>query len=95
MKNSRTNRTQMLFNATRALVEGLTPNSTDPVTSRNSYAEFLAAMLAFAIAIVLISFVGKWLWNEVVVELISVAKPAKSVWQVLGLFVFISLICPH
>jgi hypothetical protein len=85
----------MLFNATRALVEGLTPNSTDPVTSRNSYAEFLAAMLAFAIAIVLISFVGKWLWNEVVVELISVAKPAKSVWQVLGLFVFISLICPH
>lgn len=95
MKNSRTNRTQMLFNATRALVEGLSPNSTDPVTSRNSYAEFLAAMLAFAIAIVLISFVGKWLWNEVVVELISVAKPAKSVWQVLGLFVFISLICPH
>ncbi len=85
----------MLGSATRALVEGLSPNASDPATSRNSYAEFLAGMLAFAIAIVLISFVGKWLWNDVVCELISVAKPAKSVWQVLGLFVFISLICPH
>lgn len=81
----------MIFNATRALVEGLSPNASDPVTSRNSYAEFLAAMLAFAITIVLIAFVGKWLWNEVVVDLISVAKPAKSVWQVLGLFVLASL----
>jgi hypothetical protein len=85
----------MIATATRALVEGLSPTASDPVTSRNSYAEFLAAMLAFAIAIVLISFLGKWLWNEVVVELFSVAKPAKSVWQVLGLFLFVSLICPH
>lgn len=85
----------MIFNATRALVEGLSPNASDPVTSRNSYAEFLAAMLAFAITIVLIAFIGKWLWNEVVVELISFAKPAKSVWQVLGLFIFTSLICSH
>ena len=85
----------MLFNATRALVEGLSPNASDPVTSRNSYAEFLAAMLAFAVTIVLIAFVGKWLWNEVVCDLISIAKPAKSMWQVLGLFVFLSLICPH
>lgn len=85
----------MLFNATRALVEGLSPNASDPVSSRNSYAEFLAAMLAFAITIVLISFVGKYLWNEIVVELVSVAKPAKSIWQVLGLFIFISLVCPH
>ena len=95
MKNLRTNRTQMLFNATRALVEGLSPNSSDPVTSRSTYAEFLAAMLAFAVTIVLIAFLGKYLWNEVVVDLISVAKPAKSMWQVLGLFVFISLVCPH
>lgn len=85
----------MIERFTRAAVEGLSPNSSDPVTSRNSYADFLAALLAFAVAIVLISFAGKWLWNEVVVELFSIAKPAKSVWQILGLFVFLSLICPH
>ncbi len=85
----------LLFNSTRALVEGLSPNASDPVTSRNSYAEFLAAMLAFAVTIVLIAFLGKWLWNEVVCDLISIAKPAKSMWQVLGLFIFLGLICPH
>ena len=81
----------MIRNATQALVDGFSPNPLDPVSSRRSYADFLAAMFAFAITIVLIAFVGKWLWNEVVVELFSIAKPAKSVWQLLGLFVFIGL----
>ena len=82
----------MLQSCTRAIVEGLSPNNLDPVKSRNSYAEFIAALLAFVLAIILISFVGKMLWNEVVVELFSFAKPAKSVWQVLGLFIFASLL---
>ena len=82
----------MLQSCTRAIVEGLSPNTLDPVKSRNSYAEFIAALLAFVLAIILISFVGKLLWNEVVVELFSFAKPAKSVWQVLGLFIFASLL---
>ncbi len=82
----------MLQSCTRAIVEGLSPNNLDPVKSRNSYAEFIAALLAFVLAIILISFVGKLLWNEVIVELFSIAKPAKSVWQVLGLFIFASLL---
>ena len=32
--------------------------------------------------------------KETYVDLISVAKPAKSVWQVLGLYIFMSLIRP-
>jgi hypothetical protein len=82
----------MLQSCTRAIVEGLSPNNLDPVKSRNSYAEFIAALLAFVLAIIIISFVGKLLWNEVIVELFSFAKPAKSVWQVLGLFIFASLL---
>ena len=82
----------MLQSCTRAIVEGMSPNKLDPVKSRNSYAEFIAALLAFVIAIIIIAFVGKLLWNEVIVELFSIAKPAKSVWQVLGLFIFASLL---
>jgi hypothetical protein len=46
------------------------------------------------LSITILGFVGKLLWNNVVVELISVAKPAKSFWQILGLLVFASLLNP-
>jgi hypothetical protein len=42
----------------------------------------------------LIAFVGKLLWNNVIVELFSFAKPAKSFWQVIGLMIFLALIKP-
>jgi len=43
---------------------------------------------------VILGFVGKLLWNEVVVELISVAKPARSVWHIIGLMIFTTLMVP-
>jgi hypothetical protein len=82
----------MLQSCTRAVVEGLSPNNLDPVKSRNSYAEFIAALLAFVLAIIILAFIGKFLWNDVIVELFSFAKPAKSMWHILGLFIFASLL---
>jgi hypothetical protein len=42
----------------------------------------------------LILVVGKFLWNNVLVALVPAIKPAKSVWQILGLAVLISLFHP-
>lgn len=56
--------------------------------------ELLAVLAAFLLSITILGFVGKLLWNNIVVELISVAKPAKSFWQILGLLVFASLLNP-
>lgn len=56
--------------------------------------ELLAVLAAFLLSLTILGFVGKILWNNVVVELISVAKPAKSFWQILGLLVFASLLNP-
>lgn len=82
----------LISNATRAAVEGFTGNNQDPSRSRAIYTDMLAALLAFFLSIVILGFVGKLLWNNIVVELISVAKPAKSFWQILGLMIFLSLV---
>jgi uncharacterized membrane protein len=59
---------------------------------RETYMDFAAALLAFIVAIAILSFIGKMLWNSVVVDLVSFAKPARSIWQILGLMVFLSLV---
>ncbi len=35
---------------------------------------------------------GKWLWNNIVIKLIDGVKPAKSIWQILGLSILIKLL---
>jgi len=78
--------------ACRAAVEGF--SDTAPNVKREVYADTIAALLAYTLAFILIAFVGKLLWNNIVVELLSVAKPAKSFWQIIGLMIFVTLIRP-
>ena len=59
---------------------------------RETYVDFVAAVLAFILAMIILSFVGKLLWNGVVTDLFTFAKPARSIWQILGLMIFVSLI---
>jgi hypothetical protein len=42
----------------------------------------------------LILFLGKYLWNEVLTALVPGVKPAKNVWQILGLAILIALLYP-
>ena len=66
----------------------------DSDKKRDAYVEFLSILFAFLLAFVILGFVGKLLWNSVVVELISVAKPARSFWQIIGLMIFMMLLRP-
>ena len=77
----------------KAVVEGFA-GSSDSKERRNAYVDFISFILSFLLAILILGFVGKLLWNEVIVELISVAKPARSVWHIVGLLLFVSLIHP-
>jgi hypothetical protein len=76
----------------RAAVEGFA--DTAPNAKREVYADSVAVLLAFFFALFILAFVGKLLWNGVVVELFSFAKPARSFWQIIGLMIFINLIRP-
>jgi len=82
-----------LSTLTKAAIEGFSGN-TDSKERRNAYVEFVSFLLAFLIAMILLGFVGKLLWNSVVVELLSVAKPARSVWHIIGLMLFLTLVVP-
>ena len=79
----------------RAAVEGFTnPSGAESHRQDPVYAEAIAAILAFTISILIVSLVGLWLWNFSVVPLFEFARPAKSVFQILGLMVFLSLVHP-
>ena len=85
----------VLSNLMRAAVEGYTnPGGAEAYKPPPAYADALAALLAFLIAIVIVSFAGMWLWNYSVVPLFEFARPAKSIFQILGLMIFLSLIHP-
>ena len=76
-----------------AAIEGMTSGS-DSDRKRDAYVEFLAVFFSFVAAFIILGFVGKLLWNSVIVELLSFAKPAKSFWQIIGLMIFVALIKP-
>jgi uncharacterized membrane protein YtjA (UPF0391 family) len=58
--------------------------------ARSALVSFLVMIILFTI----ILFVGKYLWNSVLAELIPAIKPAKSVFQILGLSILIALLFP-
>jgi len=58
----------------------------------DSYVEFAALLISFVISLVILSLIGKLLWNGIIADLFTVVRPAKSFWQILGLFVFLSLV---
>lgn len=80
-----------LKQACYAMVDGFTDLSGSDTKRREVYMELIANILAFIISIVILSFIGKWLWNNSIVELFSCAKPARSIWHILGLAIFVSL----
>jgi len=85
-----------IVNATlRAAVEGYTnPGGTEAYKPPPAYAEAIAAVLAFVISVLILSLAGLYLWNYSVVPLFEFARPAKSVFQIIGLMLFLSLVHP-
>ena len=82
-----------LVNATvRALVEGFTnPGAAEAYRHPPVYVEAMAALLGFFLTVAIVSLVGLWLWNYSVVPLFEFARPAKSIFQILGLMIVVAL----
>jgi hypothetical protein len=73
-------------------VDAFTDMSGSDSKRREAYLEIIASLLSFIIAIIIVSFIGKWVWNNIILDLFTVVKPAKSIWQILGLMIFLALI---
>jgi hypothetical protein len=82
--------------ATEAFVSAVTSTpGKESFEDRRTWGTAVAGLLALIIIVVLIAFLGKWLWNNSMVPLVSVARPATSAWQILGLFVLLGLLFPN
>jgi hypothetical protein len=81
-----------LKSACYAAVDAFTDMPGSDGKRRDALLELVATTLAFIIAITIMAFVGKWLWNNIIVDLFSFAKPARTIWQILGLMIFWTLV---
>jgi hypothetical protein len=77
--------------AVRSGLEGFV-NPENTQEKKDSYVQLAAVLIAFVISLIILSLIGKFLWNGVIVDLFTCVRPAKSFWQILGLFVFLSLL---
>ena len=70
MKRSNYSRMGLLSSGCKAAIEGFSSNE-DPSRRREAFTDVFSVLLAFIISLVLLGFIGKYLWNNVVVELVS------------------------
>ena len=52
------------------------------------------SLIILLIVWVLLLFFGKYLWNDVLVQLIPAIKPVKSIWQILAIHILLNLLKP-
>jgi hypothetical protein len=74
-----------------ALTNSNTKEGMNGVSSWNG-SEALASFIVLIIIILFILIIGKFLWNVVLCRLLTIAKPADSIWQILGLAILLNLI---
>ena len=81
----------MLQDLCRAGVECMTDMSGSSSHRQETYKDLVASLLAFVVAILILSFVGKYLWNASVAELFTFARPVSSVWQIIALMLLMAI----
>lgn len=83
----------MLGDLCRAGIECMTDMSGSGGSSRRElYKEVIASIMALVISILIVAFIGKFLWNTSIAELFTFVRPVRSVWQIIGLMLFIALL---
>jgi len=69
-------------------------NGVDNFANMNESGSVFVAMLAIVALVVVQLFIVRFLWNTVLVRVISVAKPLPSLMYTLGLLVLLAVLCP-
>ena len=55
---------------------------------------YIAAFLAVILLVVIQLFIVQWLWNTVLVRVVSIVRPLPSLWYTLGFLVLMAMIHP-
>lgn len=93
----------MIPSAIHSIVSSTRPDREDFYDSNGVSPNFsdgwavAAALITLVVIILLLSLIGKYLWNSCVSGagsgpgLLTFAKPAENIWQILGLYILASL----
>lgn len=54
----------------------------------------MSLIISFIFFTLIHLFVTKWLWNNVLVQLVPAIKRATSIWQMVGLTILLTMIMP-
>jgi len=65
---------------------------TDMSGSKESYKEVVVTLFAFVLSLLIVAFVGKWLWNNSVAELFTIVRPVRSIWQLIAFVLLLAII---
>ena len=60
----------------------------------NNTDNILAMLLVLLLWLAILLLISKYLWNEVLVKLVTVVKPASNVFQLLGLVILLEIMIP-
>ena len=82
----------MLFSCAKESFQNVLSGGRENFNYNNN--NFLAMLLALLLWLAILLFVSKFLWNEVLVKLVTVVKPATSVIQILGLVILLEIMIP-
>ena len=82
----------MLFTSVHQTIKSLLPAGFDGNDHQTSY---VALVLAVIIWVMLVLFVAKYLWNTVLVKLVTVVNPSTSMFQMLGYMVLLQIMLPQ
>lgn len=52
---------------------------------------FVALLLSVVVLLILL-YLGEYLWNNVLVKVCTIVKPVNSMWQILGLYVLLQIL---
>jgi hypothetical protein len=69
-------------------------NGVDNFANMNESGSVFVAVLAIVALVVVQLFIVRFLWNTVLVRVVSVAKPLPSLMYTLGLLVLLAVLCP-
>ena len=82
----------MLFSCAKESFQNVLSSGREGFNKENS--NYIAMLLTLLLWLAVLLFVSKFLWNEVLVKLVTVVKPATSVAQILGLVILLEIMIP-
>ena len=81
-----------VFANNERFVNPQTPEEMYLVQSQQSTASVLSFLILTIAMYLVLMLIGKWLWNTVVVQMITVAKPIDSVFYLIGFAILVKLV---